>query len=300
MMKRALMAAPISLVLMTAAPLAAQDDNVEEVMIEEGEMPEGGMPMGGLLSMFGEMFKVEPLTAEQETRIPAAMSVAEKMMPDGTMATMINQMFDQFMGPIFGMGPPPTKRIVNRGLGIYDLDLTDEQMTELATLIDPAWEEREKLEKEAVPKLMAAVMTAVEPSIRKGVAEAFAVRFDDAELGQLDAFFGTEVGAKFARESYAMAMDPRVFSKSFEALPQVMGMMEDLKSTVDQATADLPPVREFGDLSKKEKARVAELTGYSVEEIEEMLAAYAAEDAAYATAEAVEEAADAAEAAIED
>jgi hypothetical protein len=295
MMKRILLLAPASLALMAAAPLAAQDDDTEEVMIEdEGEVPAddmGGMGGMGMLAMFGEMFKVDPLTAEQEARVPAAMSVAEKMMPDGTMAEVMNTMFNQFLEPMFGMAPPPTKRIVSRGLGLYDLEITDEEIAELATVIDPAWEEREQRKKEAFPMLLGKVMTVIEPSIRKGVAESFAVRFDDAELGELDAFFSTPLGAKFARQSYSMATDPRILGKSFEALPQVMGIAEELKSEADQVIADLPQARQFADLSAKEKKRVAELTGYTVEELEDIAAANAypeAEGMADTAEEAVE------------
>jgi len=47
-----------------------------------------------------------------------------------------------------------------------------------------------------------------------------------------------------------------------------MGMMGDMEARMAESVADLPAVRSFADLSPEERARVAEMTGYSVEDIE--------------------------------
>lgn len=288
MIKRILLAAPVSLALVAATPVLAQDDTLEAPASEDMGMD----MMAGMGAMFGEMFKVEPLTAEQQARMPAATAIAAKILPDGTMSEMFEGMMSDLMGPLMNMGPPPASQTISRALGIsdYELDLTDEQKAELAALIDPAWEERSKREAAVMPEVMGDLMSAMEPGMRKAMAELYAIKFDQGELTQLDAFFSTDLGAKFARESYAMATDKRMIGASLEMMPEMMGAIGDIKTKVDAATADLPAVREFSQLSAREKARAAALTGYSVEELEESAA-----DASIGTGEWMEESADAVE-----
>lgn len=278
MIKRALFAAPVSLALIAAAPLAAQDEGAEAVEAVEEEGAEGEVDMmAGMGALFGELFKVEPLTAEQEARLPTATRIAQKVLPDGMMAQMFNTMMGDMLAPLMELGPPPASSTISSGLGIgsYELDLTDEQMAELASLIDPVWEERGKREMAVFPEIMGQMMGTLEPSMRKVMAELYAIKFEQAELAQLETFFNTDVGAKFARESYAMATDPRVLGASFEVMPQMIGAMGGMEAAMAEATADLPAKREFSSLSRKEKARISELTGLTAEEIEERIAAAA-------------------------
>jgi hypothetical protein len=62
-----------------------------------------------------------------------------------------------------------------------------------------------------------------------------------------------------------------------------------------ESTADLPPIRSFAELSPAEKAKVAEATGYTVEDIEANLSAaqFSAAEADAAMAEADAEMAEA-------
>ena len=78
--------------------------------------------------------------------------------------------------------------------------------------MDPAFKERSERQMNAFPEVMAEVATIMEPTMRKAMAELFAINFEASELGELDAFFSTAVGSKFARESYKMAADPRILS----------------------------------------------------------------------------------------
>ena len=278
MIKRALIAAPFSLALLVSAPLAAQDDGAQadDVMIaDEGEMSEAAPDfMEGLAGLFGEMFKVEPLTAEQEARLPIAQSIAAKVLPDGAMGELFKTMTGGFMGPMMEMGPPPASETVAKGLGVstYELYLEDAEMAEVAKLFDPAYEERGKREQAAAMDQIGTIMAVMEPSMRKAMAELYAIRFEASELADLDAFFSTSTGTKYARESYAMASDPRIMAASMEAMPQMMGTIGGMDAAIAEATADLPAKRAFADLSKREKARIVALTGLSEAEIEERIA----------------------------
>ncbi|HEY6964486.1 MAG TPA: DUF2059 domain-containing protein [Erythrobacter sp.] len=257
--------------LTTPAVLAAQDTPPPAPPLVVGEGTEG---MDQAMTALGAMFKVEPLTAEQEARLPQATRIIGRMIPDGTLGEMMGGMFDKLLGPMLDATEAPAKETIRKAVGISPaaLDLSDAQAAELAALFDPAYAERHKRERALMPALMRDMMTAMEPAMRKAMSELYAVHFSQKELDDVEAFFLTESGAAYARKSFTMSSDPRIVSATMESMPQMMASFASMEEKMKAATADLPAKRSFADLSKAEKAKVSKLTGYSVAEIEGMVA----------------------------
>ena len=69
------------------------------------------------------------------------------------------------------------------------------------------------------------MLAALEPTMRTAMAELYAVHFTDAELADIAAFFATTSGATYARQSYALASDPRLLSAVFSEMPTFVGGM---------------------------------------------------------------------------
>jgi hypothetical protein len=270
---RSLAAASALSLLAAPAAFAAQDSPppVEAVSPEGEEMEQ-------TMAMLGSMFPAEPLTEEQQARLPQAQRVVNRMIPEGTLGEMMGSMFDKIMGPIMAATDAPANSVVQKGIGISpgDLDLSEEQIAELAALFDPAYAERHQREMALMPGLMRDMMTVMEPTMRKVMSELYAINFNQTELDDIEAFFMTETGAAYARKSYAMSSDPRIIGATMESLPQLMGAFGSMEQKIEAAGADLPAKRGFDALSKAEQARVAELTGYTVEEIAEEFARAAA------------------------
>lgn len=262
--------AGLAALALAAPPLAAQEaaPEVDAATSEAEEMQQA-------MAMLSGMFPAEPLTAEQEARLPQAQRIIAALIPEGTLGEMMGGMFDKIMGPMMNMAGPASIGTVTEATGLttFDLDLTPEQSDELAQLFDPEWAERQKREMAVMPSLMTDMMNLMEPGMRKAMAELYAINFNQTELDGIEAFFKTETGATYARKSFTMASDPRILSASMEAMPQLMGSLTSMEQKVAEASADLPAKRGFAELSAKEKARVAELTGRSVEDIEASLAA---------------------------
>lgn len=86
------------------------------------------------------LFEAEPLSAEQQARLPAARAVVERILPPGTMAEVMGSMFDGMLGPIMEMAIEPSSDAVASELGLEDgaLDLSEEQAAEAAAILDPA------------------------------------------------------------------------------------------------------------------------------------------------------------------
>ena len=276
--------------MLTTQPVFAQD----EAEYQAGEQEE----MAGVMAMLGSMFKAEPLTAEQQARLPLAQTIVGKIMPDGTM----REMFDGMMGGMFGelmtagAEAEPARTFVANQLGLYgeEISLSDEQATEIANMLDPVRNERKAKEAEMMPQVIGEVMTTMEPTMRKAMSELYAVYFNDTELADIDTFFSTPSGTAYARKSFKMSSDPRIMAATMESLPQMMEQFGAIEAKMKAATADLPASRTFAELTAQEKARVAKLTGFSVDDLEEWSspAIGAAEEATEAAYEAAEEAAE--------
>lgn len=284
MITRALFTAFAGLTLLAApVALAAQDAEApaEEVMVDAAAGEEAD-PMAQAMAMLGAMFTAEPLNAEQQARLPAAQGLIAKIIPEGTMGEMIDKMMGGVLGPIMAAAPDGATTTLAKQIGTepYALDLTEEQAGELASLFDPAWAERQQREMAMLPTLMKEVVTLMEPGMRKAMSELYAIRFSATELAEIDAFFSTGTGGKYARESFLMASDPRIMASTMEAMPALMGSIGDIEKRMAESTADLPAKRAFADLTAAEKAKVSEMTGLTVEDIEANLAfSYEAQDA---------------------
>lgn len=216
------------------------------------------------------MFQAEPLDAEQQARLPLAQTIVDKIIPEGSLGEMMGSMFDRILAPIMQMASQAPRGELAQQLAIEpgELALGDEEIIEAADILDPVRLERNQRIASVMPTLMGRLMDAMEPPMRKAMAEAYAVSFNDRELADIDAFFSTESGISYARKSFAMASDPRIIAASMESLPAIVGSIGQLETEMAAAVADLPERRTFADLSAEERARLAELLGWSIEELE--------------------------------
>jgi hypothetical protein len=245
-----------------AMPVAAQ------------EKPGTDAQMTDPFAAMAQMFSPEPLTAEQEARLPAAQIVVDRVMPPGTMGEVMESMYGGILGPIMAMANEPSASEVAKELGVESgwLDLTDEAAAEAAAILDPAWTERRKRQAAVMKQSMGEIMIAMEPAMRNAMAQAYAVHFTGQELADAAAFFATPSGAAYARKSYTIASDPRIMGAAMEGMPQMMSSFATMESAMKTATADLPEPRAYDDLSSDQRERLVELTGLSEEEIADGMA----------------------------
>jgi hypothetical protein len=239
--------------LACAAPAVAQD--------AEGD--------DALAAMAG-LFEAEPLTAEQEARLPAAQAIIEKILPPGTLQEVMGSMFNRILDPLMALAAQPSEAAAANQLGVDAelIELDAEQSAEVLALLDPAWRERQERTMAVTQGAMGRMMTAMEPVMRTAMAELYAVNFDARELADIDVFFSTETGAAYARKSYAMSSDPRLMGALMGSLPEMMGSFAEMETELAAAVADLPPPRGYAELGQGDRARLGEITGLDPAEIE--------------------------------
>ncbi|MEL6542848.1 MAG: DUF2059 domain-containing protein [Pseudomonadota bacterium] len=272
-----------ALALATAAPAFAQDGATEA----EAEMKK---EMDAVGALFGDMFgTADPLTADQEARVPAAQSVVLKLFPEGTYAKMMDEtmapMMDAMMGNL--TGSPAILLMELTGMAPSELTSVDEaNLTEAVALLDPNAAARNTEIADMTLALISDVVVKIEPSYRAGLARAYAVRFTGEELADLDAYFATPVGKKYAGESFLIFADPQVMSAMNEMMPAVMEAMPGMMGNIGEISEKYPKGRSFSDLSSEEQDKLAGLLGVSLEDLAAREPEKAEEDMSEADAEA--------------
>lgn len=249
--------------LAVASPVFAQDARGAgtEAAAQEKLDKFAGM-MAGLL-------QTEPLTAEQQARLPAAQDVVGTMMPDGFYGKMVNDMMDKMMRPMMSMFTAP-EFILGSRLEVEQEAieaLAEAEQVEIMTMLDPAYDRRVDAILEVLTGKMGGMFSAMEGPMRDGLAKAYAVRFDDTQLADISAFFATPTGGEYARESMALFADPQVVQASMQALPAMMSGLGDMETAMAEAMASLPAERDYADLTPAERARLAALLGVDAENL---------------------------------
>ena len=241
--------------LVCAVPAAAQEDpEHSKSAMSPGDLDEFAGMMAGL-------FQTEPLTEEQNARLPAAQAVVGEMMPDGFYGEMMAGMMDKMLRPMLTMFSQPEfvlgARLTVDAEAIEALE--EAEQAELTAMLDPAYQARGDAMVAVLTSRMGGMFTAMEGPMREGLSKAYAVRFDDAQLADIAAFFATPTGGEYARESMALFADPQVMQASMQALPAMMSGFGDIESAMREAMAALPAERGYGDLTEAQRERMAEL-----------------------------------------
>lgn len=253
--------------LAVATPAMAQDAAVpqDEEPTQE-ELEEFANMMGGL-------FQAEPLTAEQEARLPAAQSIVGTMMPDGFYDKMMADMMDSMLRPLMSMFSSP--ELVLGGRLAVDSEaiakLDEAQQREIMAMLDPAYDTRADAMMEVIAGNMGGMFAVMEEPMRQGLSRAYAARFDEGQLAEIAAFFATPTGGLYARESMALFADPQVMQSTMQALPAMMGEVGDMDVTMREAMATLPAERAYEDLSAAERARLATLLGVDAADLSDIV-----------------------------
>lgn len=265
-MRKFLTSSMAAMTLVLTPPVLAQDADPGDVSAEDAMTPEALSEFAGMMT---SLFQTDPLTAEQEARLPAAQAVVGAMMPEGFYGEMMSDMMDKMMRPMMSMFTAPefilSTRLAVESDAVENLD--EASQAEVLAMLDPAYDKRADVIINVLTGNMGEMFAVLEPPMREGLSKAYAVRFDDSQLADIATFFATPTGGIYARESMALFADPQVMQATMQALPAMMGSFGDMESAMAEAMAELPAERAYEDLSDEERSRMAQLLGIEVDEL---------------------------------
>ena len=225
-----------------------------------------------LSSALANMFVADPLSSEQEERLPEAMKVVDSVFPAGTYRTMMDDSVKPMMGSMMGAADQLPMSMMGQMLGLSSEEVTamgDATIGDIMEIMDPAYDQRINLSSQLSIDLMDAVVDQIEPPLRAGLTRAYAVKFTSDQLAEMNAFFATETGSYYASQSFLIFTDPQVMAAMSDMMPVMMEQIPELTRKLEADMAALPAPRMYEDLSETEKGQLAELLGMSEAELEE-------------------------------
>ncbi len=288
-MQRLVLSGLSILALVAASPVLAQSGEEEQVDVardgeasaeepdftflteEEEEMAALEDEMEAAFSIFGELFKADPLTPQQEALLPLANQMTGYIMPEGTFGSMMKDTMEPMMSTIMGAAlENPRMRIAKlTGVDFEALEgVSDEDAEELLGIFDPDFTAKTEKMGEVSGAMVARLFEALEPAYREGYSRALATRFDETEMRDLLAFFATPTGGKFANASFAIQYDPQMLGVMEQMGPAMMEVFPEIIQEAAEIEAQFAKERTFSELSEAERNRAARLLGKSASELE--------------------------------
>ncbi|QMW22244.1 DUF2059 domain-containing protein [Sandaracinobacteroides saxicola] len=190
--------------------------------------------------------------------------IAAAQLPDGTYEKMMSPAMQGMMGQVSGQAMDIPLRQIARMANLKPEQLRQVgpgSLRDMMAILDPAHDQRMSIMLKTMIAGMTPLMTKMEPRLRDGMAEAFASRFTETELREIDRFYSTPLGARLAVESTLLMADPSVVKAMSDFTPQLIQAMPGIMKQVEEATAKLPKAKRVDELSPAERARLAALIG---------------------------------------
>jgi hypothetical protein len=191
----------------------------------------------------------EPPAASVEAvdaaRLALARVTVDHIWPMGTYARMmrgsIDQISDSVMVSMLDLKVGDVVPDPPEGAEPIDPELADATLREVMAKADPHFEERMRITNRVVMDEIIPVMSRLEPDVREALARAYARRFSEPQLAELNRFFATPTGTSYARESMMLFVDPEIMALMGRLAPELAKDMPRILERMEQATAHLPP-----------------------------------------------------------
>jgi hypothetical protein len=169
-------------------------------------------------------------------RLAAAGRLVDLMMPRGSM----REIMSDWMPNIDTLLAMTAER-----LGIDTEGMSREQRARavetLGAQSDRHFRERMRITLDVTLRVTGEVLAEIEPDMRRIMVTLIARRFDQAELGEMMAFFTTPTGRKYARMAFTMSQDP-AWQEVFTLMtPRMTAAAARIEAAVRDATAHLDP-----------------------------------------------------------
>ncbi len=203
-------------------------------------------------------------------RLEISRKVAAQLVPDGIFMKVMSGTMDQFMGGMMdSMMDMPMKELVQSFVKNPDdvKDMNDFTLNQVMAIIDPAFKERSQVSMKAMMSEMGGIMSTMEPAMREGMAVAYSNRFSATELTDMQKFFSSASGARFASENMTIMTDPAIMKQMQALLPKVMEAMPAIVKKVGEASDKLPPAKTLKTLTKADREALSKILGIDASEL---------------------------------
>lgn len=270
-----LLAGTVAFAPLGAHAAAPKEAPVAEVMANDAA-PDGGMSKEALadakakmqkemdqaIALVEKMFGTKDLPPVDPARLALAQKTTAALIPAGGLEKMLDNVYGKMFDTIMEeMGATSDLSLsIKTGVESDKIAALDADTKKaVADLFDPHRKERDDQMLKVVRPLISEFLTDLEPSMRDGLAHAYARKFTAPQLTEMNGFFATPTGSLYAGESMALSADPEVMVAMIKALPPVISKFIDRGPELEKQFKELPKEKGLTDMSDAELAQLARL-----------------------------------------
>ncbi len=218
--------------------------------------------MDKAIAMVEKLFGTKDLPPVDPARLALAQKTTAALIPPGSLEKMLDnlygKMFETFleeMGGTSDLSLSIKTGVESEKIAALDADTKKA----VADVFDPYRKQRDDQMIKVIRPLISEFLTDLEPSMRDGLAHAYARKLTAAQLTELNAFFATPTGSVYAAESMALGADPQVMVAMLKAMPPVISKFIDKGPTLEKQFKDLPKEKSLTDMTDADLAKLAKL-----------------------------------------
>lgn len=263
--------AALLLASLGATPAAArspEEENAAKAAAAEAAEPAGkaaaakSSPVADFAAVLGMIDKLFPAQPEPDpARLALARTSAQAIWPDGAYTRMMTELvggiFDKAMqlkqSDLEGFGPEFGAKAAAAG--------NDSSLHAKALAKDPYFDQRVAAIRAAIDEEMAKVSAVLDPRMRDGLSRALARRFDLQQLTQINAFFATPAGQKFAGQYMQLWVDPDLLRSLFSSMPELMKLMPEATQKIKAAEEKYPTPAKAAEAAKPSAPHISSRKG---------------------------------------
>ncbi|WP_144037721.1 DUF2059 domain-containing protein [Sphingopyxis sp. KK2] len=218
--------------------------------------------MDKAIAMVEKLFGTKDLPPVDPARLALAQKTTAALIPPGSLEKMLDnlygKMFETFLEEMGGTSDLSLS--IKTGVDSETIAALDADTKKaVADVFDPYRKQRDDQMIKVIRPLISEFLTDLEPSMRDGLAHAYARKLTAAQLTELNTFFATPTGSVYAAESMALGADPQVMVTMLKAMPPVISKFIDKGPTLEKQFKDLPKEKSLTDMTDADLAKLAKL-----------------------------------------
>jgi hypothetical protein len=218
----------------TEAQATEADETEADDADEAGEdKKKDDFDIGQMMAVFDKLFPAQP--DPLPARLALSRVTVQSIFPDGTYAQLMDDVMDSFVDRIMNLSESDFGAKTKDGKPASQATLRDAAIKE-----DPHFEERMRIMERVITEEVGKLGKIMEPRLREGLARSMARRFDEKQLGDINAFLATDSGRAFGSQSMSMWVDADVMRAMVGSVPEVITAMPAAMQRLETETAHLP------------------------------------------------------------
>lgn len=264
--------APAAEIMATEAPGDGDLTEAEVAQRKAAQQAEQQKMIDEMLAAIGKLFDPGALPPAAAARLQPASITASKLLPNGTMARMMDNMVGTFMKAFTALPDSfgDMRLSMNTGVESKKLKtLTPAKREAIADLFDPHRAARAEQLNQVLTPFFKSIFAEMEPAMRAGMARAYARRFNADQIAAINAFFATPAGEQFAADTLVLQADREVMAALIKAMPAMLPKMIEKGTAVEKDLKTLPKERTLSDLNDQELGRLAALLDVPVQQLQD-------------------------------